>query len=170
MCFGELDTALRGHDSRFDTKSFLTEIAGDFKVVFDSLCVITAIAHVVFGIDKMVAAVGLILVTSVYTVFGGLTAVILTDVAQSVVSKYTSNLPLLVIVLVISRSFSDRLTVICSADRLHHHANHRSLRCRWDRGPAQHYPRRPDSRGVRRIVSTHYPFVSPIYPNRHLIS
>lgn len=43
------------------------------------------IAHVVFGIDKMVAAVGLILITSVYTVFGGLTAVILTDVAQSVV-------------------------------------------------------------------------------------
>eukprot|EP01043_Picozoa_sp_COSAG02_P026890 COSAG02_NODE_1562_length_11922_cov_3.632411_2_plen_161_part_00 len=43
------------------------------------------IAHVVFGIDKMVAAVGLILITSIYTVFGGLTAVILTDVAQSVV-------------------------------------------------------------------------------------
>ena len=43
------------------------------------------IAHVVFGIDKMVAAVGLILITAVYTIFGGLTAVILTDVAQSVV-------------------------------------------------------------------------------------
>ena len=36
----------------------------------------------VFGIDKMVAAVGLILITAVYTIFGGLTAVILTDVAQ----------------------------------------------------------------------------------------
>ena len=33
----------------------------------------------------MVAAVGLILITAVYTIFGGLTAVILTDVAQSVV-------------------------------------------------------------------------------------
>jgi Na+/proline symporter len=37
------------------------------------------IAEVVFGINKMVAAVGLILVTAVYTVFGGLTAVIFTD-------------------------------------------------------------------------------------------
>ena len=43
------------------------------------------IAHVVFGIDKMVAAILLILITAVYTIFGGLTAVIMTDVAQSVV-------------------------------------------------------------------------------------
>ena len=43
------------------------------------------IANVVFGIDKMVAAVALIVITSIYTVFGGLAAVILTDVAQSVV-------------------------------------------------------------------------------------
>lgn len=43
------------------------------------------VLHSVFGLDRWIGATGLVVLTAVYTAMGGLAAVIVTDVAQSVV-------------------------------------------------------------------------------------
>lgn len=60
-----------------------------FIYVFTKLSVsvfsAATVLHSVFGWDRYVAAVGMVALTALYTVAGGLSAVIVTDVAQSIV-------------------------------------------------------------------------------------